>query len=89
MSSCQFSSSRPGTGGDEELSANSVVVTTIAGSGQGSTKDGIGTAADLFRPSALSYSKGSHSLLFVQAAMVRRMYLPATKEIRASLAVRG
>ncbi len=61
-------------------------VTTFVGSGVTLRTDGVGTAAGLFTPMALSLSKLSNSILFIEnAGTVRRVYLPSSPEIRASI----
>ncbi len=75
-------------GGENKEFLSQCTVTTFAGSGEAITRDGIGTAtAALSCPMAMCYSATSHSLLFIEVdpSLVRRCYLPATREMRTAL----
>ncbi len=71
--------------GSDELAAQ-CMVTTYVGSGARETEDGVGTAARVGDPIAICFSKAGNALVVNQyAGILRRITLPATCEMKASL----
>ncbi len=61
------------------------MVTTFAGSGQRTTRDGLGTAASIEDPIWMAYLQARNCLVLVQDVCVRRVQLPATPEFGLTL----
>ncbi len=68
------------------MQMESIVVTTIAGSGEYGIRDGVGTAASFNTVEEICYSEASGSLLVAEAeyACIRRLY-PATQSRKSEL----